>query len=143
VGTPRDVYDRPVNLFVATFVGTPPMNVIRASMEAKELRAGGMVLGTWDSGRGDVLVGARPEHVHVRGSRWSGGTAEGPVLPATVGVVEPAGDQALLLLETAAGPLVARVEPSFAPRRGDQLEVWLDQQRLHLFDPGSERAIER
>ncbi|HYH28472.1 MAG TPA: ABC transporter ATP-binding protein [Actinomycetota bacterium] len=142
VGTPREVYDHPANLFVGTFVGTPPMNVVGASASDGSLRAGGVDIAGSDAPGSDVLIGVRPEHVHVRGSRWSAQAPEGPAFAATLSVVEPAGDQTLLVLETAAGPLTARVEPAFAARTGDVLEVWLDPQRIHLFDPSTQRALD-
>jgi multiple sugar transport system ATP-binding protein len=87
------------------------------------------------------VLGVRPEHVHVQGSRWSEGAPPGPVFPATVDVVENAGEQVLLTLEAQGTRLSARVHPSFFPRRGDTVRVWFETARMHLFDAGTERAL--
>jgi ABC-type sugar transport system ATPase subunit len=113
VGSPVDVYERPANLFVGQFVGTPSMNVLRC---------------------GGALLGVRPEHVHVRGSRWAGEPRSG-TLEAVVELVEPMGDQTHLTLSTPDGTLVARVEPAFRPAPGERLEIWLDH--VHRFEPES------
>jgi ABC-type sugar transport system ATPase subunit len=117
VGTPDDVYERPASLVVARFIGTPAMNVLRRD--------------------GEVL-GVRPEHVHVAGSRWAG-SPPAETLAATVELVEPVGDQTHLSLTTAEGPLVARVEPSLRPAPGTRLDVWLDH--VHRFDAATGRRI--
>jgi multiple sugar transport system ATP-binding protein len=142
VGSPQEIYDRPANLFVATFVGTPPMNVLPAMVMDGAVRVGDAEVAPVPPGpAGQLLLGIRPEHVHVRGSRWSGHAADGILLPATVDLVETAGDQVVLFLSTSTGPLAARVEPAFRPEPGSSLEVWLDPNRLHLFDPRTERAV--
>src|SRR3954451_233629 len=69
VGTPLEVYDRPANLFVAQFIGTPPMNLVRATVSDGMLRASSFALPPpfpLEDGRA-VVVGIRPEHLH-RGS---------------------------------------------------------------------------
>jgi ABC-type sugar transport system ATPase subunit len=71
VGTPQEVYERPTTLFVARFVGTPPMNVFAARTEDGAVWAGGLRVARAGNVSGEVLLGVRPEHVHVRGSRWS------------------------------------------------------------------------
>ena len=142
VGTPQDIYDRPANLFVATFVGSPPMSVLPA--EARDGRVtvqGHDVAAAPDGATGALLLGMRPEHVHVRGSRWSAHAADGPMIPATVDLVESAGDQVILTLSTPTGPLSARVEPAFHPDPGSRLEAWLDPSHVHVFDPGTERRV--
>ena len=142
VGTPQEVYERPATLFVARFVGTPPMNILPARSEGGAVWAGGIRVAPAVAVGGDVLLGVRPEHVHVRGSRWSAHVPDEDVVPATVELVESAGDQVFLTMETPSGTLVARVEPSLRPSPGTRLDVWMDPARLHLFDPATERAVE-
>lgn len=141
VGTPQEVYERPTTLFVARFVGTPPMNVLPARTQNGALWAGGLRLAPAGNVSGEVLLGVRPEHVHVRGSRWSANVPEEDVVPATVELVESAGDQVFLTLQTPPGTLVARVEPSLRPSPGTRFDVWLDPGRVHVFDPDTHRAM--
>jgi multiple sugar transport system ATP-binding protein len=141
VGTPQEVYEQPATLFVGRFVGTPPMNVLPARTQDGALWAGGRRIGTAETPPGEVVLGVRPEHVHVRGSRWSANVPEGDLLPATVELVESAGDQVFLTLQTSPGTLVARVEPSLRPSPGTRFDVWLDPGRVHLFDPETEQAV--
>lgn len=141
VGTPQEVYERPATLFVGRFVGTPPMNVVTARSENGGMWAAGLRVAGAANVQGEVLLGVRPEHVHVRGSRWSAHVPDEDVVPATVELVESAGDQVFLTLQTPLGTLVARVEPSLRPSPGSALDVWFDPGRLHLFDPETKAAI--
>ena len=111
VGTPREVYDKPASVFVAQFIGTPPMNLLPAGM----------------FGRDDVRVGVRPEHLLP--------VAQGR-LRATVRQVEHLGHEALLMADTADGlHLVARTAPSHElPLPGEPVEFEADEQHIHLFD---------
>ena len=119
LGPPQEVYDRPASLFVAGFLGTPPMNLLR--------RAGG-------------VLGVRPEHVHLEGSRWGGdGAARGDAVAAVVELVEPAGDHTLVHLRAGPDRLVARAEPGFSPAPGSAVRAWLDPARTHRFDADGAR----
>jgi ABC-type sugar transport system ATPase subunit len=107
VGSPQEIYDRPANRFVATFVGSPRMNVLRG--------------GPFDS-RGAHEIGIRPEHLELSG--------EG--VPATVQLVEPAGTDNYLHVEAEGQALVVRTRPDVRPRPGDTIR--LAPTRVHRFD---------
>jgi ABC-type sugar transport system ATPase subunit len=119
VGPPQDVYDRPETLFVAGFLGTPPMNLLRRERE---------------------VVGVRPEHVHVGGSRWAPPEPPAGALEAIVELVEPAGDHTLLRLHAGDETLVARVEPGFAAAPGDRRRAWFADGAQQRFDAATGRA---
>jgi ABC-type sugar transport system ATPase subunit len=94
------------------------------------------------------VLGVRPEHVCVQGSRWAQGQPAGDLVQATVEVVEYAGDQVFLELQVAgAGAngadqmLTARVEPELGARRGQVLQLWFSPDALHLFDAKNERSL--
>ena len=116
-GVPQAVYDSPANAFVAGFLGSPSMNLLP---------------------RDGVILGVRPEHVRIGGSRWAG-EQPADAGQATVERVEPAGDHSVLALTSPLGPLLARVEPELAPAAGTQLTFWFD--RTHRFDRESGRAL--
>jgi ABC-type sugar transport system ATPase subunit len=134
LGTPREIYDAPSNTFVASFIGSPPMNLIPGG-----LGRGGVIRGA----AAPVILGVRPEHVHIAGSRWAGRTGSEETFEAVVEVVESVGDQTLLDLEASGDRLIARVEPSFPAVRGDRVRAWLDPAHLHLFDAATGEALDR
>ena len=123
IGTPLEVYERPVNLFVANFIGTPPMNFVRATVAR-----GGASLDTatfsvptpaaWREAVGSadrrVVIGIRPEHLAL-----GNGAALGPgAVPATVEVVELLGSEAVFHSRAGDDLLVAKSESHRAPSVG-------------------------
>ena len=137
IDTPMALYERPANLFVAGFLGSPAMNVLEGELQAADgLRLvldgqgadvplpGAEVPSSWLGRR--VALGVRPEHLLPAG--------EG--LQARVDVVEPIGSEAFLHLEFAGRALVSRLPPQALPAPGAQLHLRADPAHLHFFDPG-------
>ncbi len=169
VGTPLEVYERPANLFVAGFIGTPPMNFLpgvigglagdtgRAGDTATAaVAAGGLELrlpaGLQAAVRGQqgrrVVVGIRPENLREPG--WSGGTvgvggagAGGALQPLTARVefVEPLGHEVIVHGRVGDHLLIAKVDPHRAPAAGAELAMALETGAIHLFDAASEQRI--
>jgi multiple sugar transport system ATP-binding protein len=148
VGTPLAVYGKPVNKFVAGFIGAPAMNFIEVTVRSEagrpfvespflrlsvvESSAG--ALEAWQGRR--VIMGIRPEHLTL------GDGAPGRGFDAKVEVVEQLGSE--ILLETRAGDAsvaVARVAAESPIAAGDQVRLSVQPGRLHFFDPESEMAI--
>ena len=132
VGTPEEVYQRPADVHVARFVGTPGMNVLRGRGRAGEkgrvIEAGSLIipveLSTYE---GELQVGIRPEFVGLCAVDQGVGNVD-------VLVVEPLGSETLVHLTAGGQPLVARL-PGFADVRvGTRVGVKLDRRRLYLFD---------
>ena len=150
LGTPERIYGRPRTLFVARFVGSPPMNtlaVVTAPPDhvawQQQLLAVPPALAARLGAAGRPLVlGVRPEHVYLRGSRWAQGEPTGPSLAAQVMTVDYAGDQRFLELQVQGTRLLARVEPEFSAERGQTVALWLAPGRLQLFDPASELSLD-
>lgn len=90
IGTTDDIYNRPANTFVAAFMGSPPMNLIPAAIRSGTLHIGGAALSAVPSPDGQVIVGARPEHLQLH-SRCADG-----MVPARVDFVEPLGSHVLV-----------------------------------------------
>jgi len=145
IDTPMALYERPANLFVAGFLGSPAMNVLQGRL----VQAEGLALELEEGLRlplGDaridpawldreISVGIRPESLQP-GAAGPGG------FEAVVEVVEPVGNEVFLNLRYATHPLVARVAPSAMPAIGDRLAMTLASDRLHFFDPESGRRLE-
>ena len=126
VGTPLEVYDRPANVFVAQFIGTPPMNFFRA--EALPFQIPRASAGT--------LVGIRPENI------VEPGRPAAAKMTASVDLVELVGHEAVVHLRHGDTPFIATFDAHNAPRNGEKIEVGVEVDRLHLFDAKSEKRLE-
>ena len=158
VGPPQEVYDHPANVFVAGFIGSPPMNLLAGTALDGRVTVGEVELEHAGAPDGEVLVGIRPE-----GLRPVGAEHAGPVFEVCVDVVEPLGDEvlvhgsvaaadgapateadgAILAAESESGraSVVVRLPPEDRPATGSLLRVTPAPNALRLFDPASGRAI--
>jgi len=147
VDTPFGTYERPVNRFVAGFVGTPPMNFFEGRLVEREGRLffdEGTSLLTLCAehqqrlrayvGR-PITLGLRPEAL-----RPAGGEEGGATLPARVCVVEPLGDRMDIRLETARHPAITcRVDARMPVREGETVALHCDMSRAHFFETDGEQ----
>jgi sn-glycerol 3-phosphate transport system ATP-binding protein/multiple sugar transport system ATP-binding protein len=149
-GAPLDVYERPRSRFVATFLGSPQMNVVEAALTRKDGRwwvDGGGVLACVDDDRfGDALVEGRAVSIGIRPHDLVVTTPDAAAATLKVELVEALGFEAFAYgWLRASGPrIVARLEASEARRvrAGDQLPLGVDPARVHLFDPAGGRALD-
>jgi multiple sugar transport system ATP-binding protein len=128
IGSPLELYDNPANLFVAGFIGSPAMNILRGKANGAGIGIGqGIILpahGRIDSGR-EVLVGVRPEHFAV--------SADG--VPALVVVVEPTGADTQIFCRLAGNEVTAVVRERHEFHPGEAIR--LTPRLIYLFDPSS------
>jgi multiple sugar transport system ATP-binding protein len=163
LATPRELYTNPVNLFVAGFIGSPPMNFLPATVEGNQVK---MPFGTVTipeanarraTGKGLLIAGIRPEHFEdatvMDSSKTSGSTFK-----TKVDVVEWLGNQAyayspfeapeevqqqLLQLErdldgeALVTQLVISLDGASRIKEGDEATIWVDADKIHLFDPST------
>ncbi len=135
-GTPADVYERPANVFVADFIGTPSMSLFEGTLHRVtgrlEARIGSLMIPmaedhvTW-SGTSDTLairLGVRPEDVLV------GETGE----PAVVKLVEPTGHENIVLLTLHGLVMTARLQADVRLRPGETVRVGFRTAKIHVFD---------
>jgi len=151
-GTPRELYARPANLFVASFIGSPPMNLFDVRARRGDLEMLGRSFDVPDGLRrrlvgatGALIAGIRPEDLRVEPEGERGGDGE-QVVEVTVDLVEWLGADLYVHTSLGAGGagdgrLVARLDPSSRARGGDRLRLRLDTGRLHLFDARSGEAL--
>jgi sn-glycerol 3-phosphate transport system ATP-binding protein len=141
VGTPREVYARPENLFVAGFIGSPPMNLVDARVTDGGLYLDGTRIADARLA-GDCaapVVGLRPEALQI-----SRDSDHGPVFRYVVDVVEPMGHEVIVhgrLADDSSTELVARLDAREEPRPSEVLELTFEPGDLHLFDPDSGSRI--
>jgi ABC-type sugar transport system ATPase subunit len=145
-GTPREIYDRPRNQFVAGFMGSPPMNFLKGRLDPE---GGGLVF-VWSGGvipcpqrpglaRGlgqPIILGIRPECITVglEGEGLNG-------VRATVYIEEPMGSDLYLTLEAGEARFKARTSPDVQLGAGAAVQVRFDPAKLHFFDPATGAAL--
>jgi sn-glycerol 3-phosphate transport system ATP-binding protein len=133
VGTPRELYERPRNLFVARFIGTPEMNAIRGTIAAGQFAAPGMALAIEGLPDGEATLGVRAEDILVENA------ARGGDALAIVDVVENLVWESMLHLAVDKNTLCARVESARAPNPGDRVALRFARERLHWFSSSEAR----
>ena len=142
IDTPMALYDHPANLFVATFLGSPAMNVLDGALDADgrtfRTAAGDAAIplapGDAPAAR-PLLLGLRPEHL----LRADAGEAD--AFEALVEVVEPVGNEVFVNLRLGGQPLIARLPPDALPQPGQRLALRVAPGRAHAFDPASGRTL--
>jgi multiple sugar transport system ATP-binding protein len=158
ISPPRDLYEKPANLFVAGFIGSPPMNFLRGvltpaegGMEFREPCPAGTAIrwilpdsiGGNGSGpdRTEVILGLRPEHLHpLRGQAPAGHG----ILEATLRRVEPIVPETLLHLKTAGHTLLARIpELKTSFQEGETVRLSADLGRARVFCPETGASLDR
>ena len=139
VGSPTEIYDRPANRWVATFVGSPRMNLLPCT-------ANGRLEGTgWSlPNPGFAFQGDRPALLGVRSEDLSlEARDESAALDGRVYAVEPLGDRTLVDVEIGDQRIVIKAPPTASLQIGDQVRAAVDLDRIHLFDAGTESAVAR
>ena len=151
IGSPLELYDHPRTLFVATFIGSPAMNLVDgrprfdggARFVAADDDAFVLPLTAVQTERiaaasvERLAAGIRPEDVRVATEPGSGAIA----IPAVVDAAEPLGNEVLLYLRAGAQDVTARADARLLPRPGERLHVTIDPARVHYFDRSTGRAI--
>jgi multiple sugar transport system ATP-binding protein len=138
-GTPRDIYDKPASLFVAGFIGSPPMNVLKfhgrvergaTSIEMHRQNLG--IPAAREPFEGDMVYGVRPEHVRLTDD----GAYRGEVV-----ATEYLGTTQIVTLATPNGDLKARIPADRAARVGETVGLDFNGATVTLFDAQSGRAL--
>ncbi|MFT4836295.1 MAG: sn-glycerol 3-phosphate transport system ATP-binding protein [Psychromonas sp.] len=143
VGTPLEIYDNPASVFVATFIGSPAMNILDAKVTNEGLQLGYSLspIDTQSLKPGDIKLGLRPEHINI--------VEKAPWFEVEVELVESLGADLLLYCKTlyhktmddTAQSLVVRAEGHSKIEIGDILGLDIDQKHLHLFDADTSKHI--
>ena len=164
VDTPRELYEQPVNLFVAGFIGSPLMNFLPAGVEGSTLHLpiGDITLRPEVAARAQghdiLLAGVRPDHFEDASMLDDARKAAGLPFTAHVDVIEWLGSEQLAYIPFEAPPevrlpleelaaeldsermrtqLVVQLDADSPVTEGEDADLWLDPTRMHLFDPAS------
>jgi multiple sugar transport system ATP-binding protein len=151
IDTPQSLYDRPDNLFVAGFIGSPAMNFFSATLDkadgrlyvnAKSFRV------QIPESRTDVympysgkqiIFGIRPEDIH--NPQFAPPSIDAQPVEAVVDVTELMGNEITVYLKSGEHNFVARVDPRARYVIGDPIQVAFNMDNMHIFDAESEKAI--
>ncbi|MDP3977737.1 MAG: ABC transporter ATP-binding protein [Pseudomonas sp.] len=144
-GTPKQIYNDPANLFVASFIGSPPMNFIPLRLQRRD----GQLLALLDSGQArcelplgameagfedrEVILGIRPEQILLATDESRNQSS----IRAEVEVIEPTGPDTLVFVELNQTKVCCRMAPDDAPQVGQSLELQFDPGKVLLFDAKS------
>ncbi|MCR5788697.1 MAG: sn-glycerol-3-phosphate ABC transporter ATP-binding protein UgpC [Lachnospiraceae bacterium] len=155
VDTPQNLYEKPGNLFVAGFMGSPQMNFLDAQVEVKGddayLNTAGLSIklppakskklieGGYNGKT--VTFGIRPEDVKDTQIETSEGVENRCPFEATVRVYELLGAEVFLYLDLEEFPITARVNPSTTARPGDTIKLAFNTEKIHVFDKDTEETI--
>ncbi len=153
VDTPTAIYDRPNNLFVAGFIGSPQMNFMNAQLvkrgdelhllfgkddvklpegKAKKLE-GSVYIGK------EVIMGIRPENIHDE-EVFLQSMPDG-IVDADISLVEMLGSETLLYIVVNGVDFIAKVNPRIKAKAGEKIKLAFDMNKIHLFDKETERII--
>jgi multiple sugar transport system ATP-binding protein len=125
IGTPDDIYRRPANTYVASFIGSPTMNFISGSNAGGVFAfEGGSLALDCPAPDGAITLGQRPEHIHLEADApWRG----------EVQVVEPTGADTYVVIKTAAGAVTVRVPPSTPIKAGEHIGLSVSSRHNNWF----------
>jgi len=170
VATPRELYEAPVNWFVAGFIGSPPMNFVPAIIEGRTAVLPFTTVALSDrvaprvAGKPLLIAGIRPEHCEDASLVDAALRARGVTFRATVDVTEWLGNQHFAYIPFAAPAavttqlkalareldsdalrtqLVVSIDPGSRLQEGQPAELWFDPTRMHLFDPATGENLTR
>jgi multiple sugar transport system ATP-binding protein len=140
LGSPDEIYDRPVNTFVAGFIGSPSMNLVTARLESGTARFGSCALdvsghaGLGEREGGEVVLGIRPEDF---------GAAGAGVVELVANRVESLGSELVAYLDSGQEgvEITARLERRAGVEEGRPVRLTVDLERLYFFDPATGAAI--
>ncbi|MFN2190195.1 MAG: ABC transporter ATP-binding protein [Candidatus Promineifilaceae bacterium] len=151
IDSPRNLYNTPNNVFVAGFIGSPSMNFFDSTLVAEE---GNLFVDAGDfrvhvpedrkaiygdyAGKG-VIFGIRPENIHSE--KYAPRNIDAAPITANVEVIELLGHELHLFLNSGSKNFISIVDTRMAPSVGNDVDLVIDVDRMHLFDPESEVAI--
>lgn len=133
IGSPEEIYGDPETLFVATFIGSPPMNCVRGRLSDGVFQNADTKIGNLaHTIAGDVILGVRPEHVSIA-------PPEGADITGTVFAVEYTGSGLLVVVQAGDAMVTAMGNPDMRPKFNDSIGLKIDRTGVFFFDADTEK----
>ncbi len=137
IDSPTNIYNKPANLFVAGFIGSPMINLVGGVIIQGRFTAGNLDtnLDKMDLfiEEGSMIMGIRPENMHLQREDGNDGA-----VTAVVELTEPMGAETHLYLRDGEQQFIARVKPDIPFQIGDKIKLHFSSSQIHFFDPVSE-----
>lgn len=135
LATPAEIYNDPANLFVAQFIGSPPMNVVHGSLDGNRFVTNGVQVETSVSGRIEkAIMGVRPEDCTIA-------TPSEATLTGTIYTNELIGDHALVTVDWGDDQIAVKAPKDFSGEQGDEVGVIIPRDQLFVFDESNGKRI--
>ncbi len=150
IGSPREIYNNPDNVFVGGFIGSPPMNFLKATLKDGMLEVSKDIILKVPAGKLEklkeagydnksLIVGIRPEDVHTEGVVKD--TYKESTFKMEVKIAEFLGSESFIHAEINNTPFVGKIDGRTEVHNGDKLEVAIDMNKVHYFDEKTEKNI--
>ena len=133
VGTPTDIYDNPANTFVAGFIGSPAMNLLKGTMKDGCFSGDNVEISGFSAADGPITLGFRAEDAAVSPSIGS--------INATVYTMELMGDATMIAVKAGGALVSVKANKDYRAKIGDQVSISVPQEICHLFDPSTGARI--
>ena len=133
VGTPTDIYDNPANTFVAGFIGSPAMNLLKGTMKDGCFSSDNVEISGFSAADGPITLGFRAEDAAVSPSVGS--------INATVYTMELLGDATMIAVKAGGALVSVKANKDYRAKIGDQVSISVPQEICHLFDPSTGARI--
>ncbi|HAM89505.1 MAG: sn-glycerol-3-phosphate ABC transporter ATP-binding protein UgpC [Marinovum sp.] len=133
VGTPTDIYDNPANTFVAGFIGSPAMNLLKGTMKDGCFSGDNVEISGFSAADGPITLGFRAEDAAVSPSVGS--------INATVYTMELLGDATMIAVKAGGALVSVKANKDYRAKIGDQVSISVPQEICHLFDPSTGARI--
>ncbi|RQO57190.1 sn-glycerol-3-phosphate ABC transporter ATP-binding protein UgpC [Paucibacter sp. KBW04] len=144
IGTPEDVYARPATTFVAGFMGSPPMNLLKGQVlgdSRQQFSLGGVTVNLPAAAprAGELIMGLRPEHL----DHWSHEASTANAWPLKVEMIEMLGAERLVYGRLGSEMFTLRIDGTHKPPAlGDTVYLQVSDKHLHWFDPQTTRRVD-
>ena len=142
VGTPTEIYDRPANVFVASFIGSPAMNLVSGHLSNGNFSSENIAISGISYADGDVTLGFRAEDATiVSGVNRGGNSKSGGTITAPVYAIELLGDATMVTVRAGGVMVAVKAGKEFRATIGDQVSIALPLAACHLFDSATGNSV--